>query len=60
MKLLVGGQREYLFDIVADPGEKKNLFSKNPEVTKRLRSKLESWSNELQPKGLEARSMAIT
>jgi uncharacterized sulfatase len=59
-KLLVGGQREYLFDIVADPGEKKNLSSKNPEVTKRLRSKLESWSNELQPKGLEARSMATT
>jgi uncharacterized sulfatase len=59
-KLLVGGQREYLFDIVADPREKQNVLSKNPEVTKRLRSKLESWSNELQPRGLEARGMAIT
>ncbi len=51
-KLLVGGPRSYLFDLETDPGEKRNLIAEQPEVAQRLRTKLEAWSQELQPPGL--------
>jgi uncharacterized sulfatase len=51
-KLLVGGDRSYLYDIAADPGETKNLIAEQPELAKRLRARLQTWSKELKPPGL--------
>jgi uncharacterized sulfatase len=59
-KLLRGGQREYLFDLDADPEEKKNLAADNPEIVKRLRAQLESWAGELEPPGLATKDMSET
>ncbi|MDF1738686.1 MAG: sulfatase-like hydrolase/transferase [Verrucomicrobiales bacterium] len=50
-KLLIGGAREYLYDIVADPGETTNLMTKHPEVAERLRKRLAGWTQELNPPG---------
>jgi arylsulfatase A-like enzyme len=36
---------EHLFDLQADPGEKKNLIGKHPEVKKQLSAKLAKFSN---------------
>ncbi|TSA34467.1 MAG: hypothetical protein D4R65_06145 [Verrucomicrobiaceae bacterium] len=57
-KLLVGGQRSYLYDLEADPGEKHNLMAEKPEIAKQLRAKLETCSKELQPPGLATKGMA--
>ena len=35
-KLLRGGQREYLYDLAADPGEKHNLAAQHPDIADRL------------------------
>ncbi len=51
-KLLRGGDREYLYDLSTDPGEEHNLASDHPDITKRLREKLTTWSSELDPPGL--------
>jgi uncharacterized sulfatase len=59
-KLLVGGQRSYLYDLEADPGEMKNLIAEQPEVAKRLRTRLVTWSSELKPPGLTNGSMSPT
>ena len=57
-KLLRGGDREYLFDLKSDLEEKHNVAAANPEIAKRLRQKLETWANQLQPPGLEAGGMS--
>ncbi len=57
-KLLVGGKRQYLFDIQSDPQEKHNLLERHPQVAQRLRARLETWAGELQPPGLATKSMA--
>lgn len=36
---------DYLFDLQADPAEKSNVSSSNPQVTVRLRNKLQLWRN---------------
>jgi uncharacterized sulfatase len=59
-KLLVGGQRSYLFDLEVDPEELNDLKDKHPEVAQRLRDKLEQWAGELDPPGLTTESMAKT
>jgi len=51
-KLLIGGKREYLYDIVADPGESSNRISEHPELAERLKNKLVGWTQELDPPGL--------
>jgi uncharacterized sulfatase len=51
-KLLRGGDREYLYDLSTDPGEKHNLAAVHPDITKRLREKLSRWCAELDPPGL--------
>jgi uncharacterized sulfatase len=56
-KLLRGVQREYLFDLVADPGEKENLIGEHPEIANRLRRGLETWSADLKPPGMETASL---
>lgn len=54
-KLLVGGDRQYLYDLESDPGESNNLLSTQPEVAERLHARLTSWSAELQPPGLNGK-----
>jgi arylsulfatase A-like enzyme len=51
-KLLLGGGREYLFDLDADLEEKHNLLAKHPEIANRLRKRLSDWADELSPPGL--------
>jgi arylsulfatase A-like enzyme len=57
-KLLRGGDREYLFNLSADLGEKRNLAAKHPEIATRLRGKLTAWANQLDPPGLALAPMA--
>jgi arylsulfatase A-like enzyme len=57
-KLLRGGQREYLYDLEADLEEKHNLAAKHPEIATRLRTKLSTWANELDPPGLASGEMS--
>ncbi len=57
-KLLCGGDREYLYDLATDIGEKRNLASEKPEIAKRLRDKLQAWGRELTPPGLTTNRMA--
>jgi arylsulfatase A-like enzyme len=35
--------REMLFDLEADPGERRNLAAQHPEVTAELRGMMEAW-----------------
>lgn len=59
-KLLRGGDREYLYDLDADIKEKHNLASQEPEVASRLRAKLKTWADELNPPGMALGPMAPT
>jgi uncharacterized sulfatase len=59
-KYLRGGSREYLFDLEADREEKHDLMARHPEIVDRLRGKLTTWSRELNPPGLETKSMSAT
>ena len=59
-KYLRGGEREYLFNLQADREEKVNLVKQHPDVAERLSKQLRAWSNELQPPGLETKSMSVT
>lgn len=57
-KLLRGGEREYLYDLEADLEEKHNLAAKHPEIATRLRTRLSTWANELDPPGLASGEMS--
>ncbi|MGB7326004.1 MAG: sulfatase-like hydrolase/transferase [Rubripirellula sp.] len=57
-KLLRGGDREYLYDLKTDIAEQHNLADQHPEIASRLRSKLSSWSSELDPPGLAMGGMS--
>ena len=57
-KLLRGGEREYLYDLKADLEEKHNLAAKHPEIATRLRTRLSTWANELDPPGLASGEMS--
>jgi uncharacterized sulfatase len=59
-KLLRGGEREYLYDLSTDREERHNLASKHPDVADRLRGKLKSWADSLNPPGLALSPMAKT
>jgi uncharacterized sulfatase len=59
-KLLRGGEREYLYDLSIDPGEKRNLAPEHPDKAAQLREKLTSWCAELDPPGLALGPMAQT
>jgi len=50
-KLLRAGDREYLFDLVEDPSERRNRLTEFPEIAQRLRQRLDAWLQELQPPG---------
>ncbi|MCY2976295.1 MAG: sulfatase-like hydrolase/transferase [Planctomycetota bacterium] len=51
-KLLRGGEREYLYDLSVDREEKNNLVSKHPDIANRLRGKLKTWADSLNPPGM--------
>ena len=55
-KYLIGGDREYLFDLVRDKEEKNNLLQEHQELARQLRTDLETWSRSLQPPGLPAKN----
>ncbi len=57
-KLIIGGERRYLFDLDKDPEEKRNLLSQHPKIAERLHARLKAWSNELQPPGLATGPMS--
>jgi uncharacterized sulfatase len=57
-KLLRGGEREYLYDLETDLEEKHNLAAKHPEIATRLRNRLSTWANELDPPGLASGEMS--
>jgi arylsulfatase A-like enzyme len=57
-KYLRGGAREYLFDLDSDREEKRNLLAKYPQIAQRMAAKLENWSQELSPPGLEKELMS--
>jgi arylsulfatase A-like enzyme len=59
-KLLRGGEREYLYDLAADPGEKHNRAAQHPDIADRLRAKLTAWCSRLNPPGLALGPMAPT
>ena len=59
-KLLRGGDREYLYDLDADIEEKHNLASQEPEIADRLRAKLKTWADGLNPPGMALGPMAAT
>ena len=51
-KYLLGGARQYLFDLGSDPEESHDLLAQHPEMVKSLRLELEQWSQTLIPAGL--------
>lgn len=59
-KLLRGGEREYLYDLSTDREEKHNLSAKHPEIATRLRTKLKTWADGLNPPGMALGPMAST
>lgn len=59
-KLLIGGQREYLFDLGSDPEEQRNLADEHPEMVESLRVKLQDWAADLQPPGIGTKPMSQT
>ncbi|TWT84881.1 Arylsulfatase precursor [Planctomycetes bacterium CA13] len=48
-KLLLAGDREYLYDLDADLEEKHNVAFEYPELVTRLRERLTSWAATLEP-----------
>lgn len=59
-KLLRGGEREYLYDLATDREEKHNLAAQQPEIAARLRTKLKTWADGLNPPGMALGPMAAT
>ena len=59
-KLLIGGDRKYLFDLESDPGESKNLIQEKPKIASSLQANLTTWSDTLDPAGLPSGEMSQT
>jgi len=59
-KLLRGGEREYLYDLATDREEKHNVAAKHPEIVTKLRTKLKTWAEGLNPPGMALGPMAST
>ncbi len=59
-KYLRGGAREYLFDLDQDREETRSVLKEHPDIAQRLKTKLAKWAGDLQPPGLETKTMATT
>lgn len=46
-KLFWEGTQLYLFDLVRDPGEKKDLTSEHPDLVRKLRMRIEAWEKDV-------------
>lgn len=57
-KYLMGGDRQYLFNLGNDPEEHHDLLAQHPELVKTFRSQLEQWSQTLIPAGLGESSLS--
>ena len=55
--ILTGDGREMLFNLVKDPQETTNEVGNFPEIAQKLRSQLESWTDELEPAGLPTKPL---
>jgi arylsulfatase A-like enzyme len=42
-RMVINGQKRELFDMSKDPGQKKNVSTDHPEVSKKLTAKYETW-----------------
>lgn len=51
-KFLIGGNREYLFDLDKDIEEKQDLLKQNPDIAAQLKTELAEWCDGLAPVGL--------
>jgi uncharacterized sulfatase len=51
-KFIKMADREYLFNLETDISETNNIISENENIASRLKEKLENWSNDLIPAGL--------
>ena len=47
-KLVTNGKKNELFDIAADPLEKKNLAKDKPEITAKMKGRLEAWQASVE------------
>jgi uncharacterized sulfatase len=52
-KYLRGGQRQYLFDLISDPEEKRNLIDEHASLAASLRDQWDDWAKTLKPPGLQ-------
>ena len=48
-KYLRDGEAEYLFDLVLDPGERKDLKDEKPEIFRSLKAKAAAWDRDMLP-----------
>ena len=48
-KYLRDKEKDYLFDLVLDPGERNNLKDEQPETFRRLKASVEAWDREMLP-----------
>ena len=46
-KYLRDGETEFLFDLAADPGERKNLYESSTEKARELRKLLQDWEADV-------------
>jgi len=46
-RLVVEGRKVQLYDMAADPGQKKNIAKEKPDVTARLKAALDAWRKEV-------------
>ena len=37
---------QFLFDVVEDPGERENRFSRHPDIVNRMRDDLAGWEQQ--------------
>jgi arylsulfatase A-like enzyme len=54
-----GGSAIFLFDLKADPGEKKNLAKERPEIVQRLREIYQAWNRENAAPRLKGRTSDV-
>ncbi len=47
-KLVTGGKKTELFDIAADPLEKRDLAADEPKTTAKMKARLEAWQASVE------------
>ena len=52
-------KREFLFDMEADPGQKKDLSKQSPEVFQKLRAAYRSWFKDVTKRAIERPSIPV-